>query len=179
MSTRSNIMMTASKLSTGSISAFRTGSAPCTSTSWTARSHRNSSMKESEIKGLLLAGFATLLETLEGTKHITENVHFTITKCKQQIANDFANPNLSVKYLAELMGCSPDHLSNLFHRETGGRLTRHINNERVAKAKYLLKTTPLNISETARACGYRDPGYFTRIFHRVTGKTPRDFRNSR
>lgn len=139
--------------------------------------HGNSPVKKLGIKGLLLAEFSAILEWLEGTRPVTGKVHFTITKCRQQIVDDFANPDLSVKYLARLVGCSADYLSNIFHRETGVRLTVHINNERIIRAKYLLKTTSLNISETARACGYRDPCYFTRIFRRVAGKTPRDFRN--
>ncbi len=140
--------------------------------------HRQPPGKKIEIKGLLLVSFSAILETLEGKKPIPEKSHFTITKCKRQIVEDFANPNMSVKYLAKLMGCSADYLSNLFRRETGVRLTLHINNERISRAKYLLQTTSLNISETARACGYRDPGYFTRTFRRITGKTPREFRNS-
>ena len=84
---------------------------------------------------------------------------------------------LNVNKLAEWINCSPDYLSYLFHKETGTKLVDHINNERVRYAKYLLDTTDSKVAAVAWASGYRDPGYFIRIFKKTTGKTPKEYRN--
>ncbi|MBN1436132.1 MAG: helix-turn-helix transcriptional regulator [Sedimentisphaerales bacterium] len=138
--------------------------------------HTNPPAQQARIKGTLLTAFAIVLEALQGTQVTPEKLHFTTVKCKQMIANDSANPDLSVEYLAQQLHCSADYLSHLFHREAGIKLTQYINEERITKAKYLLETSSLNIAETARACGYRDQSYFARVFRKNTGQSPRDFR---
>jgi AraC-like DNA-binding protein len=73
--------------------------------------------------------------------------------------------------------CSADHLSHRFHLETGNTLTAHINQRRVDLGCRLLETTTMNISEVAFACGYGDAGYFTRVFRRARGASPRAWRD--
>ncbi len=138
--------------------------------------HQEQSGRQWRLKGALLAAFAIVLEGLEGRRYVSHKEHFAVARCKQLIADDFGNCKLSVEYLAGVLDCSADYLSHLFHKETSTRLTSYINSERVNRAKYLLAATALNISETARACGYKDPAYFARVFGRITGRSPRDFR---
>jgi AraC-like DNA-binding protein len=66
-------------------------------------------------------------------------------------ARAFANPELSVQHIAELLGCSADYLSHLFHVETKERLTHYIQRIRIEGAVLALETTSLNISEIAYA----------------------------
>ena len=89
----------------------------------------------------------------------------------------FANPELSVQHIAELLGCSADYLSHLFHVETKERLTHYIQRIRIEGAILALETTALNISEIAYAAGFADPAYFARIFKQHKGMTPQEYRN--
>jgi AraC-like DNA-binding protein len=81
-----------------------------------------------------------------------------------------------VQHIAEILGCSADYLSHLFHVETKERLTHYIQRIRIEGAILALETTSLNISEIAYAGGFADPAYFTRIFKQHKGLTPHEFR---
>ena len=88
----------------------------------------------------------------------------------------FSNPDLSVQHVAEVLGCSADYLSHLFHIETRERLTHYIQRIRVEGAVLALNTTTLTVAEIAYASGFADPAYFARVFKQHKGVTPQEFR---
>lgn len=73
-------------------------------------------------------------------------------------------------------GISPNHLSRLFRTHGYVSFTRYLTYVRMDRAKYLLKTYPINLDEIARRCGYRDAPYFCRVFRRIVKRTPGSFR---
>jgi transcriptional regulator GlxA family with amidase domain len=85
---------------------------------------------------------------------------------------------LNVAWLAERLGCSADHLSHAFRKETGRRLNGFINEERIKLGCYLLQSSTLSIAEVALSCGYADQDYFARVFRKTTGRAPREHRRS-
>lgn len=115
-------------------------------------------------------------ETISSTGKLEEGVNHKVASCRQLINSNLANPELNVKYLAERLGCNADYLSHLFQTKAGMGLTEFINNRRIQVAVNLLDAENLNISEVAYACGYSDPGYFSRVFRKITGKAPGEFR---
>lgn len=129
------------------------------------------------VQSLWVALLCLLVEVVNGKHeefHELENRH--VVFCKRFIQGNLANPALTVELLAEMTSISPDYLSHLFVMETGVRLVTYINRQRIACAQKLLIHSDLNISETAWASGYRDPGYFTRVFRRETGCSPREYK---
>ena len=84
--------------------------------------------------------------------------------------------DLSLNHLAQLQNISPAYLSNIFHKETGEKLTDYVNKKRVNYAKQLLDTTNLQIQTIAQRCGIVDVHYFSRIFKKHTSKTPKEYR---
>ena len=87
--------------------------------------------------------------------------------------------NISLRTLADTLNVSPGYLSTLFHKETGQKLTDYINQRRILHAKHLLKTTRLQIQTVAQHCGIMDVHYFSKVFKRHTGQTPKQYRDSR
>jgi two-component system response regulator YesN len=72
---------------------------------------------------------------------------------------------------------TPSYLSKLFKQETGLTLTDYITEMRLRKAKYLLKNSPdLKIHEIGAEVGYGDPAYFNKLFKRVVGVTPNEYK---
>jgi AraC-like DNA-binding protein len=138
--------------------------------------HSRGLAREERVKGALMLLLATMLQVLQGQGQPDDDEHFLVTRCRQIVIDRFAEEGLSVCSLAAELGCSADYLSNLFRRQTGSRLSRYINGERIVRAKHLLATTTLNITEAARACGYHDAGYFARVFRQHVGTSPRDYR---
>ena len=77
--------------------------------------------------------------------------------------------------LAERVGYTADHLGELFHKEVGKTPVAYRTQIRLERARDLLKSTPMPISEIARDAGFPDANYFARIFRRTFGVSPRDF----
>lgn len=93
--------------------------------------------------------------------------HFDNEKNKLITAGDIA---------AEL-SMSTHYLSELLRNITGMSTQQHIHAYVIDKAKSLLLTTSLSISEIAYQLGFEYPGYFNRLFKNKTGHTPLEFRN--
>ncbi len=86
--------------------------------------------------------------------------------------------NLSLRTLAETLNVSSSYLSSLFRKETGVTLTDHINQRRIRHAMHLLKTTRLQIQTIAQYCGIVDVQYFSKVFKRIAGMSPKQYRNA-
>ncbi|WP_438444176.1 response regulator transcription factor [Gorillibacterium sp. sgz5001074] len=71
---------------------------------------------------------------------------------------------------------NPSYFSNLFKKETGESVTGYIQNLRVQKAKLLLKSTDMKIFEISEATGFNDSNYFTHMFNKVAGVSPKEYR---
>ena len=84
---------------------------------------------------------------------------------------------LSVEDIADETGHSPSHLSRLFRIELGTSIMDYLTRLRMDEAKrLLLGDDDKNIGQIAEASGYRDPNYFSRVFRRETGLSPREYR---
>jgi AraC-like DNA-binding protein/mannose-6-phosphate isomerase-like protein (cupin superfamily) len=132
--------------------------------------------REAVLKGLLLALlglFRNIVET--GSGQLNSDIG-KVFQAKCLVREQFANADLGVSHIAELLGCSPDYLSHLFHTETKERLTHYIQRIRIDGAILALETSPLTISEIAYASGFSDPAYFARVFKQHKGTTPQVYR---
>ena len=86
--------------------------------------------------------------------------------------------DLSLKTLAENQNISPGYLSTVFRRDTGKTLSEYIRDKRIRHAEHLLATTHLQVQTVALHCGIMDVQYFSKIFKKHTGKTPKAYRES-
>lgn len=86
--------------------------------------------------------------------------------------------NLSLSTIAEVLNVSSSYLSGLFRKETGHTLTDYITRRRVRHAMHLLKNTRLQVQTVAQHCGILDVQYFSKIFKRISGMTPKEYRDS-
>jgi len=78
--------------------------------------------------------------------------------------------------LAKAAGLSVPHYSELFRRATGYPPVEHFLRLKIQRACQLLDTTELRVSEVAAAVGWADPFYFSRFFRKITGQSPRAYR---
>ena len=86
--------------------------------------------------------------------------------------------DLSLKRFANELFLNTSYLSSLFKKETGLTLTDYVNQHRIDYAKRLLKSTTMTIQTVASTVGISDIHYFTRLFRRIAGCSPREFRKS-
>jgi AraC-like DNA-binding protein len=85
---------------------------------------------------------------------------------------------LSLRDVAGELGMTPGHLTTVVRRRTGRTVGDWIVERRMAAARGLLAETDLPVAEVARRVGVPDPGYFSRLFSRAHGTSPRDWRQS-
>ena len=83
---------------------------------------------------------------------------------------------LSLRDVARELAMTPGHLTTIVRRRTGRTVQEWITERRMAEARDLLSDSELPISEVARLVGMPDPGYFSRVFRRMHGTSPRQWR---
>lgn len=93
------------------------------------------------------------------------------------VRNEF-NVHYSLTDLAERFNCSVSHISHLFSKHAGCTYVTYINNLRIGMAKLLLASTHMNVQEISDYLGYVNSNYFSTVFHRVSGMSPREYRAS-
>lgn len=91
------------------------------------------------------------------------------------VAQHFSE-DITLASVAEVLHVNTSYLSMLFKQVTGTTFKEHLNRVRVEEAERLLANTDYPIIEIAIACGYSDQSYFTKVFKKYTGLTPRQYR---
>ncbi|MBQ7046079.1 MAG: helix-turn-helix domain-containing protein [Clostridia bacterium] len=110
-------------------------------------------------------------------KHATRNYSAIVQKTVVYIDSDLC-ADLKLSSLAQMHNVSASYLSAQFKKETGSTLTEYVNNKRIKNAMHLLKTTNLQVQTVAQHSGILDMQYFTKLFKKYTGQTPKEFRAS-
>ena len=94
----------------------------------------------------------------------------------EYMKNNLDQP-ISRDEVARACNMSYGYFSKVFHLRTGHTFTDLLNKFRVEQACALMDETNLNINQVALDCGFNDQSYFTKVFRRYTGVTPKDYRN--
>ena len=110
-------------------------------------------------------------------KHSTKDYSPIVQKVILKIDSDLSS-ELSLSILAEQHSVSPGYLSGIFKKETGKSLTDYIREKRMKRAAHLLETTKLQIQTVALHCGIMDVQYFSKMFKKVMGKSPSEYREN-
>ena len=110
-------------------------------------------------------------------QHSLSRYSATVRDCLNYIDFHYMEP-LNLESLAARFSVNKNYLSARFHREAGMTVTDYINQIRVNRASALLRHSSLSIREIAEQCGFADGNYFTRIYKKVQGFTPNDYRKS-
>ena len=103
-----------------------------------------------------------------GTRNAVERVE---TYIRLHLSN-----SLSVEELAGIAHLSPTHLSRLFKKKHNRTLVDYITEQRILAARKYLEENRLSVSAVASKTGYNNYSYFTKAFKKVTGMTPREYR---
>ncbi|MFE7033306.1 substrate-binding domain-containing protein [Streptomyces sp. NPDC057621] len=78
--------------------------------------------------------------------------------------------------VAQAAGVSPDHLGKLFQQRYGLTVWEYLTRLRIRRAAERLRSSDDSVQSVARAVGFRDRAYFSRVFRRVTGAAPHHYR---
>ena len=99
-----------------------------------------------------------------------------IRKACAFIAEHYADSNVTLHDVASHVALSNNHFCTVFSQEMGETFTEYLPATRIARAKELLTDTAMRTGDIAYAVGYNDPHYFSYLFKKNTGMSPRDYR---
>lgn len=102
--------------------------------------------------------------------------HATVLDVAYHVQQNFSDVNLSVTWLSEKVYLSPTYLSNLFKKETGKTIGQYITAVRIERSKAFLRDKQFKLYHIAESVGYQDPNYYAKMFKKLVGITPSEFR---
>jgi two-component system response regulator YesN len=105
------------------------------------------------------------------------HVKQVVEQAEEYIRSNYVN-NITLNDVASEVFVSPQYLSRIFHGEKGISFIEYLNRCRIDRAKELLCQKSIPITEVAFQSGYNDYKYFSNVFKKYTGLTPRDFRKN-
>ena len=99
-------------------------------------------------------------------------------KLRSAIEGQLDNAHLSIEEICQLMGMGRTTLYMKMAALTGMSINRYVRSLRLRKARELLSSSSMNISEVAYSVGFEDPKYFSRVFSEEFGVSPGNFRHA-
>jgi two-component system response regulator YesN len=100
-----------------------------------------------------------------------------ISQANEYVAEHFCDPDISLISTAKFVGMSPAHFSTIFAQTTGMSFINYLTAMRVNRAKELLSQTDMKLSAIAMEIGYNEPNYFSHVFKKTEGISPKEYRN--
>ena len=142
----------------------------------TARS--DSHVRDMEINALLSDLLVLLMEDSWNPERdrVQTGKRLQIMGVREYIDNHYAS-NITLDDLAERFFMNKTYLSELFKEQYGVALKDYLVSVRITEAKKLLRFTDKTTEEIAEAIGVNGAAYFSRMFKRVEGVSPREYRN--
>ncbi len=108
-----------------------------------------------------------------GSKGLTANqLRKAVEFMRERLADD-----LPLVMIASSAGLSPFHFARRFKQATGSAPHQYLIRQRIDRARHLLAHTRVSLVEVAQQCGFCDQSHLTNHFRRITGMTPRRYRD--
>lgn len=119
----------------------------------------------------MLKGYCRLVNKHKGA-HLSPIVQKAVSIIDADISRE-----LSLSMLADATSVSPGYLCAIFKRDVGKTVTEYITERRMKHAESLLASTHLQIQTVALYTGVMDVQYFSKLFKRYSGLTPKEYRD--
>lgn len=141
------------------------------------RSYIDSAIQNSETFSETLKSILTFSLEYRDSK-ITGKYQDVILKAKKYIDEHYADQNTTLTTVADVVCLSPNHFSTIFSQECKTTFIEYLTDVRIENAKRLLKETDMKGYDIAYECGFSDPHYFSYIFKKNTGLSPREYKGN-
>ena len=103
--------------------------------------------------------------------------HHLISKAKRFI-EERVYGRVRVDELCSALGYSKSYLSRLFREQTGETISEYAIKKKIKLARQLIRDGEMNFAEISDRLSFDNPQYFSRVFKRVTGMTPTEYKES-
>ncbi len=100
-------------------------------------------------------------------------------KISEYIDNNFSDPSMSLKKLGQIFSYSEKYLSYLFKKKMSVNFSSYLNRLRIRTAAELLEDAGLSVRDVSERVGFSDPMYFTKVFKKIIGVSPAEYRKEK
>lgn len=136
--------------------------------------HFSNCLTYAEIKNRFAGEFTQALQQIREGR--LEHGGKSVEIVKKWITEHYDQP-AELGHLAGLVYLTPSYLSKLFKQESGMTITDYLIEVRIRKAKELLShSSEMKVHEVGCEVGYPDPAYFNKLFKRIVGVTPNEYK---
>lgn len=129
------------------------------------------------LEGLLYLFISKLIDSQKGLtnqkKYRTSEIY--LEKAIEFIKDNYSN-NIKINDIANHIGINRSYLTNIFKKNINTSPQEFLVDYRIDKACTLLKTSDLSIKSIANSIGYSDPLTFSKIFKKIKGESPKNYR---
>lgn len=133
------------------------------------------SMKAEQVAGYFVEILERALEIRNRESDFQSK--YMLRKVQEYIDSNYEKENLSLNEVAGAVGVSANYLSAVFSQSMNRTFVEYVTDKRMEKAKKLLRDTDESSGEIATLVGYKDPHYFSFVFKKTQGISPREYRN--
>ncbi|MDU2674279.1 MAG: AraC family transcriptional regulator [Clostridium sp.] len=131
-------------------------------------------------KSILTLFLIQVMRNTSSDIFITENfekINIECMKIKNYIDSHYSE-NITLDFLSNLTYVNKFHLVHLFTKEMGISPINYLINKRIDESKNLLSTTNYSIRDISSIVGFSNSSYFSQMFKKITGISPKDFRST-
>lgn len=115
----------------------------------------------------------TVIQMSENTEQ--KDMKAIAKQVRQYIDTHYAE-ELTLTDLAKYHGAEKTYLSRVFHQETGTNLMTYIAQKRMEQGRLLIREGKVSLTEVSYLVGYHDYTYFNRVFRKICGMSPSEYR---
>lgn len=126
------------------------------------------------VKGYLKKLYTEVLTLRDGLVH--KKYGMLLDEAKSYIKENFQSTDISLNAVAAAVNISASYLSTIFSQASEETFVEYLTKIRMEKAREMLMCTSLRSSEIGFQVGYKDSHYFSYIFKKMTGCTPKEYR---
>ena len=101
-----------------------------------------------------------------------------VVAIKEFIMQNYQNEALSIKSISDHVNRSAPYVCTFFKAETGQTLNQYITGYRMERAQEMLANPRYKITDVASRTGYTDVNYFGKIFKKISGVSPSEYRQN-
>ena len=135
----------------------------------------NSEITDLIAESILLYSFYFLgnnIIPLDAKNNLKENTALMI---KKYIDDNFSLSKLSLEMISSELSYSPKYISSVFKKSFNVGITEYLNTIRIQNACTLMRQGFTSISDVSNQCGYADSQYFSKVFRRKIGVSPKTY----
>lgn len=125
------------------------------------------------MESVILYTFSTIIDVYF-TKNTAIKKSSTAERIKEYIDNNFFNQDLGLEQLSKELAYSQKYISTVFKQFYNQSISEYVNDLRIRNALTLMEYGITGIKNIAALSGFNDPLYFSKVFKKITGVSPKE-----